>query len=186
MSIDHIPDDFGHWFAGFVDGEGHFKATAQGHQSNKRRIHLHLALRIALRADDMRLIDKIHATLQVGKVYHTPKYSCGRVGSKPQSVWAVHRYADLMGVIIPLFDKYPLKSKKKRDYIQWKHIVQTWGPPRPRRGDGLKFSTKELLAAIGDCNKLKDVRAYDYDPILAAEIEAQQVKIPEWQQGTLI
>lgn len=123
-----IPDEFGHWMAGFTDGEGHFKAIIIINQSGYPQ--LEMSFKIKLRADDKTLLEMIHNTLGVGNLFDEP----GRPPGKPQIVYRVRRTADLYHIIVPLFKKYPLLSKKATDFEIWKQLVDIGYHAQRNRG----------------------------------------------------
>jgi len=180
MSIDHIPDDFGHWFAGFVDGEGCFYAGS--HEQKHKKYHKYYKSMTMLfvlqqRADDLPLLERIRDTLKCGGI----NSGRGRTGNQmPTYRYTVGKQSDLRKIIIPLFDKFPLRSKKDRDYKCWAHIVRAFDKQR-----GRVITPQEWARYQRATEALKAVRAYDYDPILAAEIEAQHTPTPQWEQQGL-
>ena len=116
-----ISPEFGHWFAGFVDGEGHFRFYCI-EKSNKRK--LNLGLIIALRRDDLDVLQYVQRNLQVGKVYLKKVPKSWVRNAKPQAEYICTRTPDLKHIIIPLFEQYPLRSKKARDFEIWKRAVE--------------------------------------------------------------
>ena len=184
MSIDHISDEFGYWFAGFVDGEGCFYAGMQNPYVDKRgyahNVNLQIFFNLTLRADDLPLLETIKKTLGCGRL-NVKKYQNRKSphGGKPQAVYNVNANIEHRQVIVPLFDKYKLKSKKARDFKTWKQIVLRGKGVGGRYPDRNWGEIRRLVA------KLRSERAYDYDPILAAEIEAQHTPTPQWEQQGL-
>ena len=112
-----IPESFGHWLAGFVDGEGCFYAYTRKTKTYRTCM---VGLEIKLRADDLPLLIMIQETLGTGNIVHR-KY---KPPDKPQVRLRVGKVMDLKKIIIPLFNKYPLLSKKKRDFSIWKRAVE--------------------------------------------------------------
>lgn len=106
-----VPPDFGHWLAGFVDGEGCFDINVQ---NSGRSIRCRLQIR--LRDDDAAMLSTIRDTLGVGVVKATPDPRPTRYN---QATWTVSGIADIIHVIIPLFEKYPLRAKKAKDFRLW-------------------------------------------------------------------
>jgi hypothetical protein len=115
-----VTDEFGYWFSGFFDGEGCFlfKDTREGKTTFKPKI------KVAVRFDDRAVIDSIHKQMGCGVVYsnryHKEKYKT----TKPWVEFRVHRIGDLAEVIVPLFERYPLHTKKAQEFKYWKGLVQ--------------------------------------------------------------
>lgn len=115
LGIDlQIPKSFGHWLAGFVDGEGCFYA---GWKRSCGERALRFSLNI--RKDDSAVLEKIISILKVGAIKSRPN----RNGSNSQLVYEVRRLSDLRHVIVPLFENYPLRAKKANDFNIWKELV---------------------------------------------------------------
>ncbi|MDD5708587.1 MAG: LAGLIDADG family homing endonuclease [Kiritimatiellae bacterium] len=108
------------WLAGFLDGEGYFQSYIASNKS------IQVQLNVTLRADDLPVLTKIQSVLACGNIYvfsrdhEREKY--GR-NANSQARWRVGKRKDIVGVIIPILDRYPLKSKKHSDYLIWREIV---------------------------------------------------------------
>jgi hypothetical protein len=57
-----VDDPFGHWLAGFMDGEGYFGVHHTGHRYNCRAV-------LKLRADDYAVLARIREETGVGTLY---------------------------------------------------------------------------------------------------------------------
>lgn len=120
--IGHIDDAFGYWFSGFSDGEASFILSPRSdkRKSDKGR-QFCLYFTVAQRADDLSTINRIRDVLcGIGAIYIS-RYKSGR---NPMAFLRITRIYDLYHIIVPLFDKYPLQSKKKKDYVIWREAVE--------------------------------------------------------------
>lgn len=105
-------DAFDCWLSGFIDGEGSFNICKQSaNQSYDVR------MTIKLRDDDLAILEKCQARIGGRLNFFTPKN-----GSKPQVTLYVSSTADCKRVI-SILDRFPLRAKKKKDYIVWKQAV---------------------------------------------------------------
>jgi len=131
-------DDFGHWLAGFIDGEGCFTIirNANGGWENKFFINV--------RDDESEIIQDIQSRLQIGRTYHLAARTYSK--SKPQISWRVYRHDDCLA-LIDFLDQYPLRAKKARDFAIWRKAVEA--------KDRKDFT---LLGKLSQ--EIKDVRAY--------------------------
>ena len=112
-----ITDDFGHWLAGFVAGEGCFYSHCfeqHGYRS------VQSGFIIALRADDSAILEQIKDSLHIGHLNYDDPPSA----SKPRARYVVRKLADLYHVIIPIFDRFPLRAKKATEFDIWKQIIE--------------------------------------------------------------
>ena len=77
---------------------------------------------IALRLDDQQILLELQQRLGIGRVY-SERVTNRR--SKPQAAWRVH---DKAGVrrLVEVFDRYPLRAKKARDFAIWRRAVGLW------------------------------------------------------------
>lgn len=111
-----MDDAFGHWLAGFLDGEGCFcVARTCGGRS---RI---CSLNVAVRSDDRAILEEIQRETGIGKVYDSP----GRGTTKPYSRWIVQTQPEC-AALVEILDRYPLRAKKALDYMLWKEAVAIW------------------------------------------------------------
>jgi len=109
-------DGFGHWLAGFTDGEGNFNHVKKHGQS----------YRISLVIDDLPILEEIRNRLGCGVIYFRDASKYNK-NSKWQCQYVVATMVDLVNIVIPLFDKYNLRAKKKKDYKIWKEkLLKKW------------------------------------------------------------
>lgn len=111
-------DEFGYWFSGFFDGEGCIVAFTRQCTRSKYS-EFRLSVRIMVRDDDFNVIKRIQDNLQVGHISRGKSHGA----TNPTVAWTCERVQDLAEVIIPLFDNYPLYTKKAKEYAIWKPVV---------------------------------------------------------------
>jgi hypothetical protein len=114
-------DAFGHWLAGFIDGEGSFSVRRAFLADGRTVANYSPRFELGLRADDGPILEKIRGTLAIGAVYG---HVTGRSGCHVRR-WYVGSKADCM-VLVDFLDRYPLRSKKAADYVLWREAVQLW------------------------------------------------------------
>jgi LAGLIDADG endonuclease len=111
FASDRDRDAFGHWLAGFCDGEGCFILSWR---RSPRSVTGIAKFVIAPRDDDRPILEEIRAFLGCGTV-HARFHHAG----KPQSRISVPRVDDLANVVIPTFERFHLRAKKSRDFHIW-------------------------------------------------------------------
>jgi hypothetical protein len=132
-----MDDAFGHWLAGFIDGEGCFCITYRGPDSTNKVC----MLSVALRADDRPLLEEIQRQTGVGKIYGSP----GRGRTKPYARWIVKNQPEVLQVV-ELLTRYPLRGKKAKDFETWKAAVEVWcSGGRGSRSDPTRWPRMEAL-----------------------------------------
>lgn len=140
------------WFSGFVDGEGCFSARFKRGEGKKG---ISASLKISLRNDDAPLILKIQEILKCGSIKLESNKLKREKGYKAQDgiIWTCERCSECRHILIPLFDKYPLRSKKARDYNIWRELVMLLSEDRHLHQD------REHILEL--CQQLKDIKQYD-------------------------
>ncbi len=144
-----ITDAFGNWFAGFVDGEGCFLISRDNRQNPKSSYRCQF--KIALRNDDRRVLELIRENLGFGKIYARPAYLTRNRNEHAQAIFWVCPTGDCVK-LAALFEKYPLRAKKQRDFGIWKlAVTEVQKPVVYRNTDLLEYYFL----------KIKEVRQYD-------------------------
>lgn len=113
--------EWGNWFAGFVDGEGCFFVwkDVNGLRWSPR-------FQLKLRDDDSAILYKLKFGLQVGSVSSASKASdrARGVNARDAIQWNVAGRACLD--IVFLLNRYPLRTKKQRDFELWSDAVRVY------------------------------------------------------------
>lgn len=110
------------WFCGFFDGEGHL-LVAKGNRNGGP--YPYCGVRIQLREDDLPVLEDIVKNLKVGTIGFLSNRVARSRGGKAFDCcrWQVSRTSELETVILPLFEKYPLRTKKGNEFDLWKEAV---------------------------------------------------------------
>lgn len=110
---------FGHWFAGFTDGEGSFCIASQHGGRNLRCMFT-----LTMRADDERIVREIHEAIQHGRVYTYDPVIKAR-NSKPYVRLDINTRSGC-DALVQIFHQYPLRAKKAADFKIWAEAVSAW------------------------------------------------------------
>ncbi len=173
-------DYFGAWLSGFVDGEGSF-GLCQFYHGKQRYFISRADFFLGLRDDDAEVIRQIQSYWQCGSI-HFSKQKTNVAGANPAVNFRVHRAVDLMKIIVPHFEKFPLMAKKSRDFEIWKLAVilqyeikqRKKQAPSSGRGTMPKWS-KEETALFGEYSQaIRDTRKYNSKNIEIPEKRAQK------------
>lgn len=116
----------GDYVAGFVDGEGCFylnyrKETKRNRKGSPSYYRWTPYFAITIREDDIEILKKIKNTLKCGKIYklkRSPKQSSA------QAWYGVQNIDDIFEKIVPFFNQYHLRAKKKNDFKLWSRAVE--------------------------------------------------------------
>ncbi|KKS24125.1 MAG: hypothetical protein A2736_01645 [Candidatus Yanofskybacteria bacterium RIFCSPHIGHO2_01_FULL_41_27] len=111
----------GDYVAGFVDGEGCFYLTYRSEMRHERagsptyfRWTPYFAINI--RADDREILEKIKNLLNCGHIYLLKEGSMAH--------YIIQNMDDLFKKILPFFNKYPLRAKKRYDFELWSQALK--------------------------------------------------------------
>lgn len=118
-----LDDGFGHWLAGFTDGEGCFYIRPVATAYSCEFV-------IGLRPDDRPILEEIAMRTGFGLIRDHHGTGAKRDGS--QSRWEVCRKADCAS-LVAIFDRFPLRAKKARDFAIWREAVAEHAKIKVRR-----------------------------------------------------
>ncbi len=133
-------------------GEGHFGMSIKARGNT---INVMPRFCINLRADDQKILDWLKVYFGCGKVDYNVIRKSKKGVAHPQCRFHVECLYNLHAKIIPHFDKYPLRAKKKDDYILWKDMV-LYSSVRYR----LSWSDEDKLKLCAMYSALKEIRKY--------------------------
>ena len=103
------------WVTGFSDAESSFSLKISKKSTSKSGWSVIPEFRIELHCRDTLLLRKIQSFFGVGIISE-------RI-NRNTVVYSVQSYKDIVNVILPHFDKYPLITQKKADYLLFKQAV---------------------------------------------------------------
>ncbi len=116
--------DFGNWLVGFTDGEGCFQLMISKNKPMPDGLLRSSTFRIGLRYDDKPILEKIRGYLGCGTIYDNFTACKIKSTTNPSAEFRVADIKDLATKIVPFFEKFQLRSKKKRDFDIWKKGVE--------------------------------------------------------------
>jgi hypothetical protein len=100
--LDEIPDDLGHYVAGFVDGEGSFNVPIRRERDRT------MPLRVGLSFNVSQIGRELPELLQ-------GVFGCGTVRERRDGVvyFEVTRPRDLLERVFPFFERFPLRGQRR-------------------------------------------------------------------------
>jgi hypothetical protein len=125
-------DDFGHWLSGFTDAEASFILREQLFKK-RNRFYYFAYYRITLRDDDEATLRLIRSYWQCGNLHNATNQRSKIPNAKPTATYAVNRVADLVRVVVPHFERFPLMAKKRNDFSVWRRGVMLMDSVQKRR-----------------------------------------------------
>jgi len=135
---DPLPPELGHFFAGLCAGEACFAICwASG---SRQRFRCDFVIR--MREDEEPMLRELQRRIGVG----TLRRHRARGRSHPIVQWRAGSAADCRR-LVEIFDRFPLRSRKQRDYEIWREAVLELS--RPERDPQRLARLKEELHAGG-------------------------------------
>lgn len=116
--------EFLQWFVGFVDAEGCFFIS---HKVNSTSFGF--TFKIDLHIDDIEVLEKIAKLLGIGTIY--------RSKIRNYAGFHVYRLDDIVRVLLPIFEEFPLQTTKNLDFLSWKKAIHI-------KRNSKRLSTTEL------------------------------------------
>jgi hypothetical protein len=145
--LNSIDPSFGHWLAGFTDGEGAFVLTRVTSKNGNPhgKTWPTGSYQIQLRGDDVATLETIRATLGVGTVRRTSTPR-DRPNQKPMARYSVWRIGECLD-IVELFTRFPLRAKKAHQFEIWAHGIREIAKGSFRDDGFIDACRAELAAA---------------------------------------
>jgi len=108
--------EFRSYITGFVDGEGSFTVSFNRRAKLKTKIEVRPSFSISQPKRNLRILQRIQRHFGVGGI---------RFSKRDQNYrYEVRSIDDLVRVIIPHFEKYPLQTTKKQEFELFKEICR--------------------------------------------------------------
>jgi len=103
------------WVTGFVDGEGTFYVGITKHPEMTAGYQVLPEFRVVQHERDMQLLYALKRFFKCGvvRINHGDRYEL-----------RVRKLESLSKIIVPFFEQYSLKSKKKTDFLKFRKIIR--------------------------------------------------------------
>jgi hypothetical protein len=145
--LDRIDPAFGHWLAGFSDGESAFVICRVTSRGENWKTWPNCRYQLHLRADDADILRTIQSTLMFGNLnYRNPPKDQPRVNQA--AAYIVTRIDDCLR-LVELFTRFPLRAKKRAQFDVWANAVHEMAKGRERDDDLIE----EYRARLNDLRK---------------------------------
>lgn len=164
------------WVTGFVDAEGSFSLKISKSSSTRSGYNVVPEFKIELHLREILLLRRIHTFFGVGII--------SEFEDRNKAYYSVQSARDLANIIIPHFDKYPLITQKRADYLLFKEAVNLLltGKARSSIED-----INEIISIKGSMNKgLSDKLKINFPNIQYISrptFDVQDIKDLNWLTG---
>lgn len=125
------------YIVGLTDGEGCFYVNIRPPNKrwsrSKSGVATHFYLK--MREDELELLRQVKKFFNCGAIYHQKDK---RVNHASCYRYEINAQKDIHGVLIPFFDKHPLRSLKRRDYQIFRKIAMMVKDKKHREEEGIQ------------------------------------------------
>ncbi len=135
-----------YWVSGFVDGEGTFYVGINKNETMLNKFQVLPEFRIVQHKRDIKVLYALKDFFESGvvRVNHDDRYEL-----RIRSLKHINNY------VVPHFDKFPLMTNKKFDFIKFKRIINLIN-----KGEHLKISgLKKIIKISLKMNRQNKIRA---------------------------
>ena len=128
LNVSEIPDNIGHYLAGFTDGEGSFNLSFRKRKDYSQPWKISLCFNVSQKDKVILALFKRHL-------------KCGTLRSRNDGVWyyEVNNFTAIQENVIPFFKRFGfLSAKKKRDFTKFVQIAELIADKKHLDEDGIK------------------------------------------------
>jgi hypothetical protein len=122
------------WIVGFVDGEGCFSCPIQRNKVMRIGWQLQPVFAVVQSERSLEALVSIQDFFGCGRIYRNRRHDNHR---EDLMVYQAFRYADLRDIIVPFFERYPLRTAKADDFRKFATIIEMMGRRVHLSVDGL-------------------------------------------------
>src|SRR6266540_3214331 len=143
------------YISGYVDGEGCFTVSISPRAKLAAGWEVRPSLSVSQNGDRAEVLQLIHDYFGCGSI---------RPDRSDKTVkWETRRLEDILGVVIPHFERYPLLSGKRSDFEHFAKVCRSMAAGEHRSSAGL-MRIVELVAGMNPSGR----RRYNAEVILAS------------------
>lgn len=112
--------EIGYWISGFTDGEGCFTISVIKNSTTRFGKQIFPEFVITQGAKSLPALEKIKSFFGCGSIVLNKRYDNH---NEHLYRYCVRSISDLQNVIIPFFDKFPLRTYKHNDFLVFKKVI---------------------------------------------------------------
>ncbi len=115
-----LDNSVGHYIAGFVDGEGSFHIAIQKNESTRLKIQVIPEFHVSQNRTKVSILQMIQRVLGCGYIKANHRNHL----KDKTDVFVVRNRNDLLQKVIPFFEKYPIRSPKRKEFETFAEVVK--------------------------------------------------------------
>ena len=117
------------WVVGFVDGEGCFYVGINPHPEMSSQYQVLPEFTVVQHRRDIRLLFALKGFFGCGVV---------RTNHDERMAYRVRRFEHLRDIIIPFFEKHPMKSQKQLDFLKFREVLHRMESKQHLTAEGIE------------------------------------------------
>jgi len=156
------PED-GSWLSGIIDGEGCFRIQKPSKTSGLGLSKSFAPVfTLSIRLDDRNIIDEIFRILETSKSLHIDSRTGDSNGPNANPAYKIN-IRDLPCLafrLIPILERYPLRSKKQNDFILFKQAVNIFLNKAQSGRKNMRYTEYERKTLEKLYHAMQDIKKY--------------------------
>ena len=120
-SADNQQERLAFWIVGFVDGEGTFSVSLNRNSTTTTGFQVFPEFVVTQGAKSLLVLQEIQGYFGCGKIYENRRYDNHR---ESMYRFVVRSFNDLTTVIIPFFQRFPLRTAKQNDFQKFCEVIE--------------------------------------------------------------
>lgn len=128
------------WFVGFVDGEGCFHIGINKNSGVRFGYQVLPELTVVQHNRDIKLLYQIRTFMKCGVV---------RSNHGERFCWRVRNLKNLVEIIVPFFERHPLKSQKNVEFRKFAKVIRMMGKGEHLKPEGFQ----KILKIASEMNR---------------------------------
>ena len=138
----------GYWISGFTDGEGCFTISCINNSTTRFGKQIFPEFVITQGAKSLKTLQEIQNYFGCGSIVLNKRYDNH---NEDLYRFCVRSIKELEDKIIPFFEKFPLRTYKKNDFLIFKKVVRKMSRKKHLKENGFK----QVLNLMGTMNRKK-------------------------------
>ena len=133
-SADNQQERLAFWIVGFVDGEGTFSVSLNRNSTTTTGYQVFPEFVVTQGAKSLSALQEIQQYFGCGKIYENRRYDNHR---ESMYRFVVRSFNDLTTVVIPFFQRFPLRTAKQNDFQKFCEVIELMKERKHINPDGV-------------------------------------------------
>ena len=134
-SADNQQERLAFWIVGFVDGEGTFSVSLNRNSTTTTGYQVFPEFVVTQGAKSLLVLQEIQGYFGCGKIYENHRHDNHR---ESMYRYVVRSFKDLTTIVIPFFQRFPLRTAKQNDFQKFCEVIQLMKERKHINPDGVE------------------------------------------------